>query len=215
MASEGILADTEILSALADNTIEITPFRAEQVNPTSYDVTLGDHLAIYDKWVRCVSNDKDIEDGFYWHASTADWQILDPKNDIPTNAGFLRTFKINPEVGWVIRPGIGYLMSTRERVKTSKYVPIIDGKSTVGRLFVSVHQTAGYGDPGFDGQFTLEVTATHPVRLYPGMLIGQVRFHTICGQVGRLYGERGAYTYDLASGPVGSAFRRLFIPKDP
>jgi dCTP deaminase len=210
MAKEGILADSEIRAAVADGRIRIEPFRDDHVNPTSYDVTLGDELTVYDKWVRCVPNDKEIEDGFHWAPTAASWQVLDPKNDDPNNAGFARHFKINPEVGWVIRPGIGYLMHTHERIQTTSFVPIIDGKSTVGRLFVAIHQTAGYGDPGFDGQFTLEVTATHAIRLYPGMLIGQVRFHTICGEVGKLYSERGNYTRGLAQGPVASAFRRLF-----
>jgi dCTP deaminase len=114
------------------------------------------------------------------------------------------------EHGFHIEPGRLYLMHTRERICTRKYVPIIDGKSSIGRLGVLVHVTAGYGDPGFDGQYTLEVTSiAHTVVLYPGMRIAQMRFHAIQGDVAD-YQERGSYTGADAVGPVRSASWRQF-----
>ncbi len=103
-------------------------------------------------------------------------------------------------------------MHTEERIHTNVYVPVLDGKSTIGRLFVSIHETAGFGDVGFNGQFTLEVTCTHPVILYPGMRIGQIRFHTVCGEVGKAYDQTGKYKGELAEGPVPSQSHRMFRP---
>lgn len=80
----------------------------------------------------------------------------------------------------------GLFLATRAYIRTHN--------STIGRLFVQVHVTAGYGDPGFDGQYTLEVVVTHPVRVFPGMRICQIRFHTAHGRIklydGRYRGER-------------------------
>lgn len=101
----------------------------------------------------------------------------------------------------MVKPGIGYLMHTKERVATSCYVPVIDGKSSLGRLFVKAHETAGFGDPGFDGQYTLEITSVFPVILYAGMRICQVRFHTMRGET-NLY--RGHYQGDNTRGAVPS-----------
>ena len=95
-------------------------------------------------------------------------------------------------------------MHTVERIRTDFYNPVLDGKSSIGRLFVKVHETAGYGDPGFNGQYTLEVTTSmFPVRLYPGMRICQIRFHTLEGALAS-YEETGHYKGEAAQGAVGS-----------
>jgi dCTP deaminase len=138
------------------------------------------------------------------YAEIHTWGYLDAKEDNPTELREL------PEEGFVLLPGIGYLLHTEERVRTDRYVPIIDGKSSIGRLFVTVHVTAGFGDPGFDGQYTLETTVTHPVKVYPGMRITQMRFHTIAGEVG-LY--EGNYTGEGAKGPVASRSFKQFAAK--
>lgn len=75
-----------------------------------------------------------------------------------------------------------YLLHTAERVSTKAFVPVLDGKSSIGRLGICIHLTAGYGDPGFDGQYTLEVTCVIPVRIYAGMRFCQMRFHTMVGE---------------------------------
>jgi len=111
--------------------------------------------------------------------------------------------------GILIKPGLSYLMHTAERVFTERFVPVLDGKSSIGRLFVFVHVTAGYGDPGFNGQYTLEVTSVHPVVLYPGMRICQMRFHTLVGEVDS-YQRRGSYRGRLAEGPIPSQSYKMF-----
>lgn len=190
--------------AIEEGTIKIEPFTEEQLNPVSYDLTLGDGVAVYGD---CVLTGKSLEDddketgaGFFPIRRTLDVKE-EPK---------VCTFKMTPEKGWVLLPGIGYLMHTRERVSTSGFVPIIDGKSSIGRLFITVHVTAGYVDPGFAGQYTLEVVCQHPVRVYPGMRIAQVRFHTIAGVVDKLYSQVGHYTGEHAQGAVGSQAWRQF-----
>lgn len=115
----------------------------------------------------------------------------------------LVTTELEEGEGILLRPGIGYLMHTEERVRTDHFIPVLDGKSSVGRLFVTIHVTAGYGELGFDGQYTLEVMVQHPVVLYAGMRIGQVRFHTVVGDK-QSYQESGHYTGSQAEGPVAS-----------
>ena len=177
---QGILSGKEIEMATRLGEIDISPFEASQLNPASYDLTLGEGITVYEGFDS--SKERLLN-------------CLDPKRDNPATS-----FKMGPE-GYVLRPGVGYLMHTREVVGTNKYVPAIDGKSSIGRLFVLVHVTAGLGDPGFKGQYTLEVLTTYPIRLYPGMRICQIRFFTIRGEVD-LY--NGHYQGDNAKGAVAS-----------
>lgn len=173
-----ILSDLAIELAVSCGDITIAPFKHAQLNPASYNLTLGPDVLVLD------------------HHGVHD--IKDPPPMLR------RT--IDPIFGIVIRPGIGYLMHTVERVATNKYVPVIDGRSSVGRLFVGVHVTAGFGDPGYDGQWTLEVTTLCPIRLYAGLQIAQMRFHTIAGEVRQLY--EGSYRH--SEGPVASRAWKQF-----
>ena len=190
-----ILSDRTIEWAIKEGHIRIDPFDPAQLNGASYDLTLGDEVALYDKWVD--------------HVGVAQPYVMDASEE-PA----VRRWKMS-ERGQVLAPGIGYLMHTRERIWTEQFVPVLDGKSSVGRLFIQVHITAGYGDPGFDGQYTLEVVAVHPVRIYAGMRIAQMRFHELSESVSkeRLYGAAGHYRGSLAEGPVPSQAFRQFKKK--
>lgn len=172
-----ILTGPEISRQVALGAIEIDPFVAEHVNPASVDLTLGDDVVTYR---RLAVLDSRIENAEH-------------------------RFKIEDSI--VLVPGELYLMHTAERVCTREFVPVIDGKSSLGRLGVSVHVTAGYGDPGFDGQWTLEVTCVLPVRVYAGMRFAQMRFHTVHGEL-RQYA--GNYADDVVRGPVPSRSWRQF-----
>ncbi len=208
LAESGILADSEILRAVDCGFIHIDPFTREHLNPTSYDLTLGDEVAVYKSAVVTYDAPKTMhEDGRYFYVNRDGW--IDIKRE-PEMA----RFKMHSS-GWILKPGIGYLMHTRERVQTDCFVPVLDGKSSIGRLFVKVHETAGYGDPGFDGQYTLEVTVQHPIKLYPGMRICQIRFHTIAGRVVKTYDKVGHYTREAARGAVASQAWKQFIPLSP
>ena len=199
--SDGILSDSSIIRAVTDKQIEIDPFEIDRVNPASYDLMLGDEVKVYAKWVAetTLATDEN-QDGT--HLGRRVDEELDSRVEPKT-----RSFTIG-EKGWVLRPGILYLMHTRETVWTESYVPIIDGKSSVARLGICVHLTAGFGDPGYRGQYTLEVTALHRVRIYAGMRIAQIRFHTISGPVRSIY--NGNYTGARARGPVASRAWKQF-----
>lgn len=184
----GILSDSAIRKAVECGDIEIDPFDPAQLNPVSYDLTLGNEIVTYLGEVSPI---------------TTICSMLDVRVAPGT---FSSKFD---DRGFVLQPGTGYLMHTVERVATKKYVPVLDGKSSLGRLFMKIHETAGYGDPGFDGQYTLEVTVMYPLRIYPGMRIAQMRFHTIMGDVERLYD--GNYKGETSRGPVASRAWKQFI----
>lgn len=176
-----ILSDRAIIRAVAHGDIVIDPFRNSQLNPSSYDLTLGPDVQVYE-----IPYIYDVR--------------KEPK-----------TYHVGPigPDGFVIRPGVGYLMHTVERVGSRKFVPVLDGKSSIGRLFLSVHHTAGFGDVGFFGQWTLEVTThLHAIRVYPDMRIAQIRFHVIEGEIGKYYD--GNYQGETATGPVGSKAWKQF-----
>lgn len=181
-----ILTGPEIRKRFDAGDITIDPFDEKQLNPASYDLRLGDHYAVY-----VFSTREDGEN-----------DVLDAKKD-----NLVEDLLMPPD-GLLLRPGQLYLMHTVELVLSESCVPIVDGKSSIGRLGVSVHQTAGFGDPGFDGQYTLEVTCVHPVRLYAGMRICQIRFHATLGEV-VLY--RGNYTGSKSRGPVPSMSWKQFL----
>ena len=103
-------------------------------------------------------------------------QIIDPKN--------LKTETIEiPKHGLVLQPNILYLGSTNEYTETYNLVPKIDGRSSIGRLGISVHVTAGFGDIGFKGKWTLEIFVIQPVIIYPNMEICQISYYIPYGDI--------------------------------
>lgn len=194
-----ILSGNEILKQVEAGTIRIDPFHPERVNPASFDLTLGNIVKVYEDYINFpgVGSVSDRYDGRWISARQAPL-THDTKHSLK-----VRSFEMDPELGWILTPGVAYLMHTAENVHTETYVPILDGKSSIARLFIQVHMTAGFGDPGFDGQYTLEVTSQFPVRVYPGMRICQIRFHKIEGQV-TSYQRTGNYRGGLAEGPIES-----------
>ncbi|HHZ16122.1 MAG TPA: dCTP deaminase [Clostridia bacterium] len=131
--------------------IIIEPFNPTQLNPNSYNLTLHNELVVY------------AED------------TLDMKKENKTI-----TLEIPPE-GLIIEPGKLYLGRTVEYTQTECYVPMLEGRSSIGRLGISVHSSAGFGDVGFAGYWTLEITCTQPVRIYPYVQICQIFYHTLEG----------------------------------
>lgn len=179
-----ILSGSEIQNALNLGRIHIFPFQRGQLNEASYDLTLGSMVKVY---------------------TFPEMKCLDPKNP----KSLAMETRMVPPSGMTLYPGEGYLLHTEERITTDHYVACIDGKSTLGRMFVLVHYTAGFVDPGFDGQYTLEVSALYPTRVYPGMRIAQVRFHTVQGLI-TSYKDRGQYVGERALGPVEPGTDNLF-----
>jgi dCTP deaminase len=195
----GILSGKKIVEEIEAGLISISPFVRKNVNPVSVDLTLGRKVSVYKAVVSGDWNGEMAGKNIYQLNSCIDAKI---ENDVIEH-------ELKDGEAIFLRPGIGYLMHTAERVWTESYVPILDGKSSIGRLFTQVHFTAGFGDPGFNGQYTLEVAVSHPVILYAGMRICQMRFHTICGEH-ISYQDTGSYKGELAEGPIPSQSYRMF-----
>lgn len=131
--------------------IVIDPFDESRLNPNSYNLTLHDELMVYEEL------------------------ILDMRK-----ANRVRRMQIPPE-GIVLQPNQLYLGRTVERTETHNFVPMIEGRSSIGRLGLFVHVTAGFGDVGFCGYWTLEMFAVQPIRIYAGVSICQIFYHGIQG----------------------------------
>jgi dCTP deaminase len=170
-----ILTGSKIRQAVLANDITISPFSDDNVNPNSYNFTLGDTLLVYKPG------------------------ILDPKK-------VNQTFEITiPEEGFIIEPDKVYLGHTLEVMGSNKYVPIIRGRSSTGRLGLFVHITADLIDIGSINQYTLMLHSVQPVKIYPGMKIGQVTFWEVSGDI-TLY--RGKYQGKM--GPQASQIHKDF-----
>ena len=139
------------IQAQLGTNIIIDPFDESQLNPNSYNLSLHNELMVYEE------------------------VILDMRR--PSR---VRRITIPPE-GIVLQPGQLYLARTVERTETHNLVPMIEGRSSVGRLGLFVHVTAGFGDVGFCGYWTLEMFAVQSVRIYPGVPICQIFYHEIRG----------------------------------
>lgn len=133
--------------------IRIEPYDPALVNPNSYNLRLNDELVVY-------------KDGTLDMKRAAETEII----------------KIPPE-GIVIEPGRLYLGRTVEYTETFNLVPMLEGRSSIGRLGLFVHVTAGFGDVGFRGYWTLEISAIQPIRIYPFVAICQIFYHTIEGEI--------------------------------
>lgn len=132
-------------------TIEIEPYDERRLNPNSYNLTLHNELLIYKS---------DVLD-------------MKTKNEV-------HHIVIPPE-GLVLEPGRLYLGSTNEYTAADDCVPMLEGRSSIGRLGLYVHVTAGFGDVGFHGCWTLEISCVQPIRIYANVEICQIYFHTIAG----------------------------------
>lgn len=177
-----MLAEGAILNALEvgktdpEHGIVIRPMAEWAVGTNSVDLHLSKHLAT------CAFNGIRR---MHWNAS-----FFDSSDEIKVSR-----FEIDPDEGVILDPGVLYLASTVEWTSSGPYVPVIHGTSGAGRLGICVHQTAGRGDVGFRGYWTLEITVTHPVRVYGGEPICQIDFHEVTGQVLRSYNERSTSQY--------------------
>jgi dCTP deaminase len=160
-----ILSDTRILEEIEKKTIIIEPYDRDKLGSNSYDVHLGKYLAIY----------KD--------------PVLDAKKH-----NEIEHFEI-PSEGYVLNPGQLYLGVTLEYTETHAHVPFLEGKSSTGRLGIDIHATAGKGDVGFCGNWTLEISCKLPVRVYEGMPIGQLIYFPVEGTVAVKYNSKANAKY--------------------
>lgn len=132
--------------------IIIEPYNENQLNPNSYNLRLHNELLVYDKPV-------------------LDMKVPNPYHIITI-----------PEDGIQLEPNRLYLGRTLEFTETNTLVPMLEGRSSIGRLGLFVHITAGFGDVGFKGFWTLEILCAQPIRVYPGVEICQIFYHTVEGE---------------------------------
>jgi dCTP deaminase len=176
-----ILTDKAILQEMEKGTIVISPFELKHLGSNSYDVHLGKYLAVY-------KND-----------------ILDAK--VHNAVEYLDI----PDEGLILLPHRLYLGVTQEYTETHAHVPFLEGKSSVGRLGVDIHATAGKGDVGFCNTWTLEISVKQPVRIYHGMPIGQLIYFEVSGEIGTPYGAKAAAKYTARTDrPVESMMWKNF-----
>lgn len=148
-----ILSGKEILRRMQKGEIKIEPFELKLLNPNSYNLRLFHELLVYTDYP------------------------LDMKK-LPKTEKL-----IIPEEGLILEPGKLYLGRTLEYTETHNLVPMLEGRSSIGRLGMFVHITAGFGDVGFRGFWTLEISVLHPLRVYPHVQICQIFYHTVEGEI--------------------------------
>lgn len=164
-----ILSDKYILAEIDKGNIVVEPFRPECLGTNSYDVHLGKYLALY----------RD--------------RVLDARKHNPVEEVII------PEEGYVLQPGVLYLGVTEEYTETHAHVPFLEGKSSIGRLGIDIHATAGKGDVGFCNYWTLEISCIQPVRIYAGMPIGQLIYFDVKGEIENLYNRKVSAKYNQRS----------------
>lgn len=161
-----ILTDKQILEEIAKGTIVLDPYEPSCLGTNSYDVHLGKYLALYTD------------------------RVLDAKKH-----NKIEVFEI-PEEGFVLEPNTLYLGVTKEYTETHAHVPFLEGKSSVGRLGIDIHATAGKGDVGFCNQWTLEISVKMPVRVYYNMPVGQLIYFKVDGGIQNLYNKKPNAKYN-------------------
>ncbi len=161
-----ILTDKKILEAVERGEIVISPWRIECLGTNSYDVHLGKTLGVYTD------------------------RVLDAKKH-----NRIELFNI-PDEGFVLQPSTLYLGVTEEYTETHRAVPFLEGKSSVGRLGIDIHATAGKGDVGFCNNWTLEISCVQAVRIYAGMPIGQLIYFSVEGEIQNLYNKKQGAKYN-------------------
>jgi dCTP deaminase len=162
--------------------IIIDPFDDKNLNPNSYNLSLHDELLVYEE------------------------VVLDMRKSN-------RVTRVTiPEEGLVLTPNQLYLGRTSERTETHNLVPMIEGRSSIGRLGLFVHVTAGFGDVGFCGYWTLEMFAVQPVKIYPGVSICQIFFHQIAGDITEYSSDKYQNNRDIQPSLM---FRELSEGQEP
>lgn len=147
--------------------IRIDPFKPANLNPNSYNLTLHPDIMTYEE------------------------VVLDMRK-----SNRVRRMSI-PDSGMVLEPNRLYLARTVEYTETHNLVPMIEGRSSIGRLGLFVHVTAGFGDVGFSGYWTLEMFAVQPVKIYPGVEICQLFFHQIVGDIEEYSSDKYQHNSDI------------------
>ena len=172
-----ILVHDEIIHEYNNYRIHINPFDERSVGPNSVDVRLDSKLKVY--------------------KLTSD-EYLDTRSKNST------TIIEIPSTGLVLRPGVLYLGTTVDEIGSDHHVPMYEGRSSMARLGLQSHVSAGFGDIGFKSNWTLELVCTHPIKIYSNMRIGQVYFHRVNSKWNNPQNRYHGKYQDQSSGPIES-----------
>jgi dCTP deaminase len=185
-----ILSDRDIRAELAAGRIVIDPYLPEAVQPSSVDIHLGNRFRVF-------RNNR-----------TA---VIDPRADQPE---LTELVEIAGDEPFILHPGEFVLGATFERVALpDDLVARLEGRSSLGRLGLMIHSTAGYVDPGWEGTLTLELSnaANLPIKLYDGMKIGQISFQRLSSPAEVPYGDpRIGSRYRGQTDPTASRYHADF-----
>jgi dCTP deaminase len=183
-----LISNRGLLEEIRFDNIVIQPFRQELIQPASYDVTLSAEFKVQ----------------MHFDAES-DTPYIDPKED---SSDYFMDVSVPKGAAFQLDPGSFVLASTFETIALGANISArVEGKSSLGRLGLVVHSTAGFVDPGFDGQITLELSnsGTMPILLWPGMKIAQLCFYRLPEPTTLLYGSRAAGShYQNQAGPTCS-----------
>lgn len=181
-----ILTFQDLIDAINKGKIVVNPIAPNAIGTNSIDVCLSRFMAVYDQ---------------------GSLDIKQPAN--------IRRFEI-PEEGYTLTPGVLYLASTLEYTETHGLVPVMHGKSSIARAGITIHQAAGFGDVGFCGHWTMEITTVLPVRVYPGIPIAQLCYIEPKSLPEEGYMQRKSSTYTDAKNPLpqpSGLWRKFLSPK--
>ena len=189
-----LLSDRDIRAELDSGRVALDPYEPDMIQPSSIDVRL-------DKFFRVFDNHK--------------YAAIDPSIEQPD---LTRLVDVEADRPFVLHPGEFVLGSTYESVTLPDDIAArLEGKSSLGRLGLLTHSTAGFIDPGFEGNVTLELsnTATLPINLWPGMKIGQLCFFRLSSPAEHPYGsEKYGSRYRGQRGPTASKSWKSFHRTD-
>ncbi len=185
-----ILSDRTIRAEIESGRIGIEPYDPTMIQPSSIDVRLDDRFLVFKSHTR---------------------PVIDVKQDLTDLTEMVRMDDDQP---FILHPGEFVLGSTHERVRIpDDLVARIEGKSSLARLGLVIHSTAGFVDAGFEGHITLELSnvATLPITLYPGMKVGQISFLRMDGPAETPYGAGSLGSkYSGQVGPTPSQYWKNF-----
>ncbi len=165
--------------------IKIDPYDPDRLNPNGYDLTLHNELLTYEE------------------------VVLDMRKSNRT-----RRIRI-PDDGLVLNPSQLYLARTAERTETFNHVPMIQGRSSIARLGLFIDATTGFGDVGFCGYWTLEFFAVQPVRIYPGIPICQIMYHTVEGNIREYQSDKYQHNQDIQPSLMYRELNPDAVEEDP
>ena len=163
-----LLSARDIAAQIETGRISLEPFDPAMIQPSSVDVRLDRYFRLFDNHL---------------------YAVIDPAAEQPE---LTRSFDVPGDQAFILHPGEFVLGSTYERVRLGDAVAArLEGKSSLGRLGLLTHSTAGFIDPGFEGHVTLELSnvSTLPIKLWPGMKIGQLCFFELSSPASNPYGS--------------------------